>query len=54
MRIDQIDPGKLMEMIWTTLNYLTDNIEEIDRLGEILRSVLEVSEIRRVRSNTAL
>ncbi|CAJ0568319.1 unnamed protein product, partial [Mesorhabditis spiculigera] len=36
VRIDQIDDGKLCDMIWTTLRWLYDNVQEVDKLGDIL------------------
>lgn len=54
VRIDQINDGKLMDMIWTTLKYLTENTGEIDRLGEILLNLLGVHSELRLRSNTTL
>lgn len=54
VRIDQIDDGKLMDMLWTTLKYLTENTREIDRLGEILFEIFNGSGERRARSNTTL
>ncbi|TMS39817.1 hypothetical protein L596_006290 [Steinernema carpocapsae] len=36
VRIDQIDDGKLMDMLWTTLLYLSEQVAEVDRLGSIL------------------
>uniref|UniRef100_A0AC34F0F5 PNPLA domain-containing protein n=1 Tax=Panagrolaimus sp. ES5 TaxID=591445 RepID=A0AC34F0F5_9BILA len=41
VRIDQIDDGKLMDMIWETLLYLVDNVTEIDEFGKILKTVAE-------------
>uniref|UniRef100_A0A915DN76 PNPLA domain-containing protein n=1 Tax=Ditylenchus dipsaci TaxID=166011 RepID=A0A915DN76_9BILA len=41
VRIDQIDDGKLMDMIWDTLKYLLQNIETVDKLGAALVSIRE-------------
>ncbi|KAK0399203.1 hypothetical protein QR680_002937 [Steinernema hermaphroditum] len=63
VRIDQIDDGKLMDMLWTTLLYLTEQVGEVDRLGSILVAhtaatapVVETPLIEnsRKRSNTVL
>jgi predicted acylesterase/phospholipase RssA len=39
VRIDQIEDGKLMDMIWKTLLYLLNNVHHIDELGTILHSI---------------
>ncbi|KAH7729300.1 Protein T04B2.5 [Aphelenchoides avenae] len=36
-RIDQIEDGKLMDMIWHTLLYLLENVDRVDELGRILK-----------------
>uniref|UniRef100_A0A914S449 PNPLA domain-containing protein n=1 Tax=Parascaris equorum TaxID=6256 RepID=A0A914S449_PAREQ len=54
VRIDQIDDGKLMDMIWTTLKYLTDHTAEIDTLGRILYELMGESSDCRGRSYTVL
>ncbi|KAE9550927.1 hypothetical protein FO519_005863 [Halicephalobus sp. NKZ332] len=41
VRIDQIEDGKLMDMIWDTLLYLTKNTDLIDKLGQELKKVAE-------------
>uniref|UniRef100_A0AC34QV46 PNPLA domain-containing protein n=1 Tax=Panagrolaimus sp. JU765 TaxID=591449 RepID=A0AC34QV46_9BILA len=41
VRIDQIDDGKLMDMIWETLIYLTENTEIIDNMGKTLQKIAE-------------
>ena len=53
VRIDQIDDGKLMDMIWDTLLYLTENTELIDNLGRKLKEVAErQQESPRCRAHT--
>uniref|UniRef100_A0A914ZSM3 PNPLA domain-containing protein n=1 Tax=Parascaris univalens TaxID=6257 RepID=A0A914ZSM3_PARUN len=54
VRIDQIDDGKLMDMIWTTLKYLTDHTAEVDTLGRILYELMGESSDCRGRSYTVL
>lgn len=54
VRIDQIDDAKLMEMIWTTLLYLTENVHEIDQLGEMIYKLKSDPTERKRRSNTVL
>ncbi|CAI2349992.1 unnamed protein product [Caenorhabditis sp. 36 PRJEB53466] len=54
VRIDQIDDAKLMDMIWTTLVYLTDNVHEIDQLGENIYKLKSDPTERKRRSNTVL
>uniref|UniRef100_A0A1I7TDC3 PNPLA domain-containing protein n=1 Tax=Caenorhabditis tropicalis TaxID=1561998 RepID=A0A1I7TDC3_9PELO len=54
VRIDQIDDGKLMDMIWTTLIYLTENVHEIDQLGEMIYKLKSDPTERKRRSNTVL
>lgn len=36
VRIDQVDDGKLIDMIWETFKYLLANLDYIDRLGDTL------------------
>uniref|UniRef100_A0A8R1I024 PNPLA domain-containing protein n=1 Tax=Caenorhabditis japonica TaxID=281687 RepID=A0A8R1I024_CAEJA len=54
VRIDQIDDAKLMDMIWTTLIYLTENVHEIDQLGEMIYKLKSDPTERKRRSNTVL
>ncbi|KAK6009801.1 hypothetical protein OSTOST_25241 [Ostertagia ostertagi] len=54
VRIDQIDDGKLMDMIWTTQLWLVDNLREVDRLGELLFKLLSDPDDGKRRSNTVL
>uniref|UniRef100_A0A1I7XJQ2 PNPLA domain-containing protein n=1 Tax=Heterorhabditis bacteriophora TaxID=37862 RepID=A0A1I7XJQ2_HETBA len=54
VRIDQIDDGKLMDMIWTTLLWLVDNVHEVDKLAELLFKLLSNPDDRKPRSNTIL
>uniref|UniRef100_F1L5F9 85 kDa calcium-independent phospholipase A2 n=1 Tax=Ascaris suum TaxID=6253 RepID=F1L5F9_ASCSU len=54
VRIDQIDDGKLMDMIWTTLKYLTDHTAEVDKLGRILYELIGENNDCRIRSHTVL
>ncbi|RCN48985.1 hypothetical protein ANCCAN_04967 [Ancylostoma caninum] len=54
VRIDQIDDGKLMEMIWTTQLWLIQNLREVDKLGELLFKLLSDPDDRKRRSNTVL
>ena len=34
--LNETDPVKLMAMIWKTLVYMTDNVQQIDHLGEAI------------------
>uniref|UniRef100_A0A7E4VGH0 PNPLA domain-containing protein n=1 Tax=Panagrellus redivivus TaxID=6233 RepID=A0A7E4VGH0_PANRE len=53
VRIDQIDDGKLMDMIWETLLYLLKNVHIIDNLGSTLKAVAErPHDSPRLRSHT--
>lgn len=55
VRIDQIDDSKLMDMIWTTLMYLVENVGEVDKLGDMLHKLYsDPEEQRKRRSNTVL
>ena len=54
VRIDQINDAKLMDMIWTTLRWLTDNLDKVDKLGEVLYKLHGEHEERKRRSNTVL
>ncbi|CAI4229579.1 unnamed protein product [Auanema sp. JU1783] len=54
VRIDQIDDGKLMDMIWTSLLWLVDNVREVDKLGELVFKLHAVPDERKRRSNTVL
>ncbi|KAK6752243.1 hypothetical protein RB195_003579 [Necator americanus] len=54
VRIDQIDDGKLMDMIWTTHLWLIQNLQEVDKLGELLFKLLSDPDDRKRRSNTVL
>ncbi|PAV83923.1 hypothetical protein WR25_06329 [Diploscapter pachys] len=55
VRIDQTDDGKLMDMVWTTLLYLVNNLELIDSLGNFMNSIhSEPDSDSRRRSNTVL
>ncbi|KAK6023438.1 phospholipase, patatin family [Ostertagia ostertagi] len=51
---DQIDDGKLMDMIWTTQLWLVDNLREVDKLGELLFKLLSDPDDGKRRSNTVL
>lgn len=53
-RIDQIDDSKLMEMLWTTLLHLVNNVAEVDRLGELLHKLHAAPDEKKRRSNTIL
>ncbi|CAI5449609.1 unnamed protein product [Caenorhabditis angaria] len=54
VRIDQIDDAKLMDMIWTSLVYLIENLNETDQLGQMLHKLLSDPTERKRRSNTVL
>ncbi|MFH4977821.1 hypothetical protein AB6A40_004530 [Gnathostoma spinigerum] len=54
VRIDQVNDEVLIDMIWTTLRYLSENTEEIDRLGRLFIDLFGEPSYRRVRSNTSL
>nr|CDJ83972.1 Patatin domain containing protein [Haemonchus contortus] len=54
VRIDQIDDGKLMDMIWTTQLWLVNNLREVDKLGELLYKLLSDPDEGKRRSNTIL
>ncbi|KHJ76004.1 hypothetical protein OESDEN_24377 [Oesophagostomum dentatum] len=54
VRIDQIDDGKLMDMIWTAQLWLVQNLREVDKLGELLFKLLSDPDDRKRRSNTVL
>lgn len=59
VRIDQVDDGKLMDMIWKTFKYLLENLDYVDRLGATLINIKNAKqEIRKLcrtkRSQTIL
>lgn len=39
VRIDQVDDGPLMDMIWETLIHLYQNLDQIDELGQSLATL---------------
>lgn len=43
-----------MDMIWTTLKYLTDHTAEVDKLGRILYELIGENNDCRIRSHTVL
>jgi len=47
VRIDQIDDGKLMDMIWETLKHLLNSLDYIDHMGTTLRCVKEAKAERK-------
>ncbi|CAJ0932692.1 unnamed protein product, partial [Mesorhabditis belari] len=56
VRIDQIDDGKLLDMIWKTLFWLYENVNQVDKLGELLFKLHSdpAERGRQRRSNTIL
>ncbi|KAI1732852.1 patatin-like phospholipase domain-containing protein [Ditylenchus destructor] len=52
VRIDQIDDGKLMDMIWVTFKHLLENIEYVDKLGAMLIRIRDAKLERKMFSCT--
>uniref|UniRef100_A0A914WPJ9 PNPLA domain-containing protein n=1 Tax=Plectus sambesii TaxID=2011161 RepID=A0A914WPJ9_9BILA len=55
--LNETDPAKLMTMVWKTFVYMTDNAQEVDRLGQMINSLYSTNnnfDESKKRSNTIL
>jgi len=55
VHIETVENDKLINMVWETLLWLLDNVQEVDRLGRIILQLNTVNRDQpRQRSNTVL